>query len=439
MARRKNVVLIVLDTLRKDYGDRYIWPLLKKYGFKKYDNAVSTAPWTTPSHASMLTGLYPSQHGAHLTKKDTLLTVKLNASRLPFFLPRELKELGYTTYLFSANPLLSKETGYLFDVEDVKVDFLDRINLKIGQLIKTEDAKRFRETMIKHGARSEPYWKKVFFLLREGEVKILLKLGLVEVLKTYVNTLRLISSPLTGWPLDKGVTYLLRRIKHTTYREPSFLLINLIEAHEPYRWVLFADAYRNRFVNGRLNSNVVRKAYEKSVIYLAKHVKTLAELLISELNNPIIIITSDHGQLLGENGAFGHNSYLHDELIRVPLYIYGIQAKTDSWLSLRRIYDISKAAAQGKDVIDVSEKTVFSELFLCHEKKPKGVVSVPCHRIAAYQGPWKVVYDVKEGSVVHKISYDGSMVNERKLVEEIKNFLKKSKLIRIRRVFTRGS
>lgn len=39
------------------------------------------------------------------------------------------------------------------------------------------------------------------------------------------------------------------------------------------------------------------------------------------LKDSLIIITSDHGQLLGEHGKRGHGIFLYDELLRIPLFI----------------------------------------------------------------------------------------------------------------------
>ncbi|MEM9378678.1 MAG: sulfatase-like hydrolase/transferase [Planctomycetota bacterium] len=66
------VVLISLDTVRADSlsiygGPAGATPVLDAFAERatRYASCVSSAPWTLPSHASMFTGLYPSEHGAH--------------------------------------------------------------------------------------------------------------------------------------------------------------------------------------------------------------------------------------------------------------------------------------------------------------------------------------------------------------------------------------
>src|SRR5512141_1318813 len=67
--RRLNLVLVTIDTLRPDrlgcYGYKSIeTPNLDRLAQRGTlsENAVSQAPLTTPSHASMMTGLNPTAH-----------------------------------------------------------------------------------------------------------------------------------------------------------------------------------------------------------------------------------------------------------------------------------------------------------------------------------------------------------------------------------------
>ena len=69
-APRPNLLLLVVDSLRPDhmgcYGyHRSTTPRLDRLAAEgaQFLNAISQAPWTTPSMASVLTSLYPSTHG----------------------------------------------------------------------------------------------------------------------------------------------------------------------------------------------------------------------------------------------------------------------------------------------------------------------------------------------------------------------------------------
>ena len=74
----RSVILISLDTLRADhlgcYGhERNTSPNLDALAAEGvvFEQVVAPAPWTLPSHASLLTGRYPSRHGA-LTTNDAI-------------------------------------------------------------------------------------------------------------------------------------------------------------------------------------------------------------------------------------------------------------------------------------------------------------------------------------------------------------------------------
>ncbi|MBT3223583.1 MAG: sulfatase, partial [Proteobacteria bacterium] len=68
----KNILFISLDTVRADHLSVYGYHLPTSPNLEAladhatlYRRAQASAPWTLPSHASMFTGLYPFEHGAH--------------------------------------------------------------------------------------------------------------------------------------------------------------------------------------------------------------------------------------------------------------------------------------------------------------------------------------------------------------------------------------
>ncbi|MDA8054954.1 MAG: sulfatase-like hydrolase/transferase, partial [Thermoplasmatales archaeon] len=79
-----------------------------------YRNAISPSSWTTPSHVSMFTGLYPSEHKVHETKnlKQSSMVMNQILNFSGKVLPEILRANGYTTYGFVANPNLAPGTGF---------------------------------------------------------------------------------------------------------------------------------------------------------------------------------------------------------------------------------------------------------------------------------------------------------------------------------------
>ncbi len=74
------------------------------------------------------------------------------------------------------------------------------------------------------------------------------------------------------------------------------------------------------------------------------------------LEDSLLVVTSDHGQCLGEHGYFGHGRYLYDELVRVPLIVSRSPTTTpsvtpsDSLRALvdhRHLYDLLAGVARG--------------------------------------------------------------------------------------------
>jgi arylsulfatase A-like enzyme len=107
---RPNVVLVSIDTLRRDAlptrgEDLAELPSLHRLVNESvvYETALSPASWTLPAHASVLTGLYPDRHGA----TDVRTTMDPNATRLP----QILRRAGYTTAAFTGGGFVGRAYG----------------------------------------------------------------------------------------------------------------------------------------------------------------------------------------------------------------------------------------------------------------------------------------------------------------------------------------
>lgn len=118
--KKPNILFLMLDTLRADhlsgYGyERETSPVLDRFASEnlKFSNAISAAPWTPASVATMFTGLYPASHGMvppndrEIAKKGM---AKLNPNILT--IAEFLKSQGYKTAGVSPNPWITKEFGF---------------------------------------------------------------------------------------------------------------------------------------------------------------------------------------------------------------------------------------------------------------------------------------------------------------------------------------
>jgi hypothetical protein len=115
---RPNLLFIVLDTVRADhlapYGyQRTTTPGLDAFAREyatRYTEANSASSWTLPSHGSLFTGLYPSEHGADHSRSDGdgVLIVSEHAQPLRPDVPTLAERLaahGYQTAAIIGNSM----------------------------------------------------------------------------------------------------------------------------------------------------------------------------------------------------------------------------------------------------------------------------------------------------------------------------------------------
>src|SRR5262249_34270409 len=74
--------------------------------------AISQAPWTLPSLASLFTGLTPSRHGAGRSTNPLDLLARTPIDDDVPLLTEALRDAGYTTYAIVTNPFLSRRFGF---------------------------------------------------------------------------------------------------------------------------------------------------------------------------------------------------------------------------------------------------------------------------------------------------------------------------------------
>ncbi len=115
---RPNAVLISVDCLNQRQFEQAIAgahaPALARLreDALNYTRAYAHAPWTTPSHMSMLTGLYPNQHGREVPWRLMLKTNRYfdRVPRFPAF-PQLLRAGGYEATAFVGKGTVSARFG----------------------------------------------------------------------------------------------------------------------------------------------------------------------------------------------------------------------------------------------------------------------------------------------------------------------------------------
>ena len=119
--------------------------------------------------------------------------------------------------------------------------------------------------------------------------------------------------------------------------KPFFLWVHLMDTHFPYRTEWFSWSGRARKRDDVIRKKLVetltpltdtetaeiKRRYDSALSYVDEQIgKILLELERRQLmENSIVIIVSDHGEMFGEHHSWYHHNKFYDELIRVPLLI----------------------------------------------------------------------------------------------------------------------
>jgi len=323
--RAPNLLWIVLDTVRADHMSlhgyhRPTTPAIDAWSRRgiTFDQARSAAPWTLPSHLTMLTGLWPHEHGGRVDRPYS--------GGAPT-LAEHLAEQGYATAGFAANTGMCNAcygVGRGFDF------YLDHpCNHEVGT------AAALRNSAI--GVRALRLARK-------------LKVGPQDEFPFR----KVLAAPEIA---DLGRSWLDRADARNEVadRRPTFLFLNFMDAHGPYippknrprqfwtgpdlmtkevnpetGWYAMGlrDAARpaDRPHAQRELDAITRRlvdVYDDCIAGLDAEVGRLLDDLKASgrLENTWVLITADHGEHFGEHGQFGHGTTLYDDLTHVPLVL----------------------------------------------------------------------------------------------------------------------
>ncbi len=299
LSRPANVLLVVIDSLRADHLSAYghvlpTSPSLDRLAREGvlFRDCLAASTWTVPTHASLFTGLYPSSHGSY-----SLLT-EFDSSRPS--LPRILGSRGYRTASLYDNPLVGARFGLSDGFQTaLGVDNEHKVSLAFDRV-----------------------WRRI--LGHRSSTSTILKAA--------------------------------KRWMDGTDRKdrPFFMFLNLLDVHFPYRprkptldeflktlpaektnpdliRICTTDAINDRQTAERVfprltkaDWRVLSRYYDANIRAVDEDLGRFFETLRSEgrLDDTLVIITSDHGELLGEAGGGGHSQTgLKPEVLRVPLIL----------------------------------------------------------------------------------------------------------------------
>jgi arylsulfatase A-like enzyme len=289
LAGYPNVLLVVLDAARASSFSAYGAPRptsphldqLAREG-ATFERAFSVAPWTLPSHESMFTGRY------QFVEEGSPSFLRRRTEDGAPTLQSIFHARGYETAGFVAN--------FYYTGWDSGLD--------------------------RGFARYRDYPRSFEQLVRSSVFGRTLTVERMLADPTARGIGRAISRPdlfMSGRPTNEkkpATTITDEFVSWMSEREPRpwFVFLNYIDAHEP---LVPPAPFDSRFAVQPYR----RHLYEGAIAYMDAEVDRLLDTLRVRgvLDSTLVVITSDHGELLGEHGITGHHSSLYFEVLHVPL------------------------------------------------------------------------------------------------------------------------
>lgn len=309
-----NVLWIVWDTVRADrttLGGHPVdtTPRLAAFAARRgvvYTRATAPETWTLPSHASLFTGLYGPSHGANASWRW------LDEHHLT--LAEQLSAHGWRTFVFSANPYLSPVSNLLQGFETVELSWGPRWGAR------TRAATAAKRVPNDASTEVSPSWPAAEPNIAWGK-------------SPFKEAAPVAHQALVEWI---GAD-----------RSPWFAVLNLMEAHSPRlpsrsarRRVMDRETYErglvtdvslfrmlraivgdHRYTEAELAA--IRANYDAALTELDDATGDLLDDLATRgiLDDTLVIVTSDHGENLGDHGLWEHRYSVHQTLLHVPLVV----------------------------------------------------------------------------------------------------------------------
>jgi arylsulfatase A-like enzyme len=303
-----NVLVIVVDTLRADHVSSYGYARPTTPNFDRlaqqgvrFDNAISPCSWSLPSHVSLLTGLYQFEHGVGSVQPEPWLGWGNKGMGGFPTLGEALQRGGYRTGAFSANrTYFSRDLGFGRGF----VHFEDYFQSPSDAFVRTLYGREFARIYLKRSEHS---------LVK----RTLRKLGFTSLLDQDAEG----SGSYGGaFGVRKRADVINQEVIDWVDRDrqrPFFAFLNYFDVHDPYggprvypqpSWPQQTDV----------------DAYDNGVRYVDDFIGQLMEELGRRglANNTLVVITSDHGEALGQHHLRSHGKALYWEQIHVPLVIW---------------------------------------------------------------------------------------------------------------------
>ncbi len=264
-----NIILVSLDTVRSDhlttYGhSRDTAPYLDSIAADgvSFTDSYAQASATTPTHASIFTGLHPYDHEAYGYSR-TLASRHVTLAEL-------LRDHGWRTIAATSSMKFDRGSGFSQGFEDY--------------LIFGDGAKNRRSTKASDGVRA---------LLAEEIARP------VFAFVHYFDAHAPYAAP----------------APYTTLWHPG------MDVLAPEDTTRFIQRNQSTPVPGATRAYLAA-LYDGNIRFLDDNLRSFLDgLTIANGRETLLIITSDHGEAFGEHSYLGHSSKVYEEIVQVPLVV----------------------------------------------------------------------------------------------------------------------
>ncbi|UCB45517.1 MAG: sulfatase [Spirochaetota bacterium] len=322
-----NILLITIDTIRSDhlscYGyERETTPNIDRFAEESllFTNAVSVIPLTTPSHASIMTGLHPGTHQVYRNSYPV--------SRQFAMMAEIMRKAGYTTGGFVSTRIIESRIGF-----GQGFDFFSDVNPP-----EVADARQDNSKRAKRPKRE---------MERRGDITTDIALYWLEenIDKKFFAWLHLYDPHLPYTPPDEyGFMYnteyhaYLEKIRNPRFQREAFADqidpavstegLPAVRRSKPGLITFFERLMQvdKEFLTPRkYTPELVEEmisAYDGEIQFADEQVGRVLDLLAEKeiYDDTIIIVMGDHGEILFEKKKyFGHHRHLYQGSLMIPL------------------------------------------------------------------------------------------------------------------------
>ncbi|MBI4718395.1 MAG: sulfatase [Planctomycetes bacterium] len=305
-AKHPDILLVFIDSLRADHASCYGYPRpttpnLDRIAAEgcRFDACITAAPYSPASYASVVSGLYPHQHGVN---GDNVRVWPDSWPRLPELLRRR----GYYTFCVSNNDFVSEATNARRGFDDFAglrptwfQRQLQRVYHRLNRLVGPGIAGLIDSRRVLAGAKGD-------------------SLAAVQQVSEFVA--RADGRPFFGMLIlmDPHALYHPSRTQFVRDRVAARSFLARVNGRQMYAKVMagaveLSEADRQAAID----------FYDAEIAHADRCLGRLCADLrrAGRLDDTLLAVAADHGEAFGEQDVWGHGFCLTDCLTRVPLVL----------------------------------------------------------------------------------------------------------------------